>query len=158
MRKRSFWRLLASLVVCQIAGVLGSFFSVRSISEWYPHISKPWFTPPDWVFAPVWTLLFLFMGIAAFLVWEQVSQKPAVKKALKLFLAQLALNVLWSAVFFGQRSITGALVVIVFLWIAIFFTIRTFLSVFRPAAVLLLPYIIWVSYAFILNVALVALN
>ncbi|MCX5698972.1 MAG: tryptophan-rich sensory protein [Candidatus Omnitrophica bacterium] len=151
-------KLIISIVICQCAGIIGSFFTRRSIPEWYSFINKPVFNPPNWVFAPVWASLFTLMGVAAFLVWRKGLYTPGVKTALSIFLLQLALNSLWSIVFFGSRSIVGGLVVIVFLWLAILWTIKRFFTFSRIASALLIPYIIWVSFAFILNVALVILN
>ena len=151
-------KLVITIVICQCAGIVGSFFTRRSISEWYAFINKPNFTPPNWIFAPVWTSLFTLMGIAAFLVWRKGLSIPGVKHALSIFLLQLALNTLWSIVFFGSRSIAGGLAVIVFLWPAILWTIKRFFAISKPAAALLIPYIAWVSFAFVLNVALLILN
>jgi benzodiazapine receptor len=151
-------KLVASIFICQCAGIIGSLFTTRAIPQWYAHIHKPAFTPPNWVFAPVWTMLFTLMGIAAFLVWRKGLRTTGVKHALSIFLLQLALNSLWSVVFFGGRSIIGGLAVIVFLWLAILWTMSRFFVISRPAAALLIPYIAWVSFAFILNVALVFLN
>jgi len=151
-------KLVISILICQCAGIIGSFFTRRSIPEWYVVINKPVFNPPNWIFAPVWTSLFTLMGIAAFLVWRKGMRTPGVKRALNIFLLQLGLNSLWSIVFFGSRSIVGGLAVIVLLWLAIFWTIKEFLVISKPAAVLLIPYIAWVSFAFILNVAFLILN
>ena len=125
---------------------------------WYAFINKPTFTPPNWVFAPAWISLFTLMGIAAFLVWRKGLQTPGVKRALIIFLLQLGLNSLWSIVFFGGRSIQGGLVVIVFLWLAIIWTIKSFFAISKPAAVLIIPYIAWVSFALVLNVVFLTLN
>ena len=152
------FKLVISIVICQCAGIAGSFFTRRSIPDWYAYINKPAFNPPNWVFAPAWTILFTLMGVAAFLVWRRGLRVPGVRSALMIFLLQLALNSLWSVVFFGSRSIAGGLVVVVFLWLAIAWTIKRFLAISKPAAALLVPYIIWVSFAFILNVSLVILN
>lgn len=152
------FKLIISILVCQCAGIIGSFFTRRSIPEWYTLIKKPSFTPPDWIFAPVWGSLFTLMGIAAFLVWRKGLNISEVKAALIIFILQLILNSLWSIVFFGGRSIMGGLIVIVFLWLAILWTIIEFFAISKPAAALLVPYILWVSFAVILNVTLVILN
>jgi len=151
-------KLVMSILICQCAGIIGSFFTRRSIPEWYVFINKPVFNPPNWVFAPVWVSLFIMMGIAAFLVWRKGLCTPGVRSALMIFLLQLVLNSLWSIVFFGNRSILGGLVVIVVLWLAILWAIIKFFAISKPAGVLLIPYIAWTSFAFILNVALVVLN
>jgi translocator protein len=152
------FKLIVSIIICQCAGLIGSIFTRRSISEWYAFINKPAFNPPNWVFAPVWTCLFTLMGIAAFLVWRKGIQAPGVKNALYIFLLQLTLNSLWSIIFFGCRSIGGGLVVIVCLFLVILWTIKVFLNISKPAGLLLIPYVAWVGFAFILNVAFLILN
>lgn len=151
-------KLVISILTCQCAGIIGSFFTRHSVQEWYAFINKPAFNPPNWVFAPVWTILFTMMGISAFLVWRKGLRTPGVRSALMIFLLQLALNSLWSIVFFGHRSIVGGLVVIVVLWLVILWTIIRFFTISKPAAAWLIPYIVWVSFAFILNIALAVLN
>jgi len=151
-------RLVLSILLCQSAGVVGAFFTRRSISEWYAHLNKPAFNPPSWVFAPAWVTLYTLMGIAAFLIWRKGLKTAGVRSALAVFLFQLILNSLWSVVFFGGRSILGGLVVIVCLWLAIVWTIKSFHAISKPAAALLIPYIAWVSFALVLNVALLLLN
>ena len=151
-------KLVISILICQCAGIIGFFFTRRSILEWYAFINKPAFNPPNWIFAPVWISFFTLMGIAAFLVWRKGLHTLGVKRALSIFLLQLGLNSLWSIVFFGSRSILGGLAVIVFLWLVILWTIKEFLAISKPAAVLLIPYIAWVSFALVLNVAFLILN
>lgn len=158
MRLREISKLLVSVAICQVAGVLGSFFTRPSIPTWYATLKKPWFTPPNWVFAPVWLTLFLLMGIAVFLVWRQSLKNQKVKVALAVFTVQLILNVLWSAVFFGFRSPLAGLVVITILWVAIVLTLLQFFKVSRPAGFLLLPYIVWASIAAALNTSILILN
>lgn len=151
-------KFLVSVAICQVAGVLGSFFTRPSIPTWYEALKKPWFTPPNWAFAPVWLTLFLLMGIAVFLVWRQSLRNQKVKVALVVFTLQLILNVLWSAVFFGFRSPFAGLVVITILWVAIVLTLLQFFKVSRLAGFLLLPYIGWVSIAASLNTSILILN
>lgn len=151
-------KLVISILICQCAGIIGAFFTRRSIPEWYAFLNKPAFNPPNWVFAPAWATLYTLMGISAFLVWRKGLRTPGVRNALTIFLLQLALNSLWSIVFFGNRSIVGGLVVIVILWLAILWAMIRFSALSKPAAVLLIPYIVWVSFALILNVAFVLLN
>ncbi len=151
-------KLVISILICQCAGIIGSLFTTRSIPTWYAFINKPTFTPPNWVFAPAWISLFTLMGIAAFLLWRKGLRTPGVNRALSIFFLQLTLNSLWSIVFFGGRSIQAGLVVIVLLWLAIIWTIKSFFVISKPAAVLLIPYIAWVSFALVLNVAFLALN
>lgn len=151
-------RLLVSILVCLSAGAVGSIFTRTSIAEWYEFLNKPVFTPPNWVFSPIWIILYVLMGVSASFVWEKGIALSEVKRTLGVFILQLALNALWSAVFFGTRSIAGGLVVIILLWLAIIWTIIRFSSISKTAAVLLIPYITWVSFALMLNVSLAILN
>ncbi len=152
------WKLFISILICQCAGIIGSFFTRRSVPEWYALINKPLFNPPNWVFAPVWVSLYTMMGIAAYLVWRKGYYKSGVRAALVIFLVQLGFNSLWSIVFFGGRSIFGGMVVIVLLWLAILRTMHAFFAVSKPACYMLIPYILWVSFALVLNLALLRLN
>ncbi len=158
MKSTDVLKLVIALVSAQMAGLVGSLFTVPSIPTWYAGLAKPDFAPPNWIFAPVWTTLFLLMGIALFLVWRKGSEKKGVKIGLVLFVIQLALNVLWSTIFFGLRNPGGALVEIVFLWFAILATMIAFKKVSRPAGLLLLPYLLWVMFAAYLNYAIWRLN
>jgi benzodiazapine receptor len=151
-------KLAISIAVSQAAGVIGSIFTARTVSTWYATLSKPAWTPPSWVFGPVWITLYLVMGIAAFLVWRKGLGHEGVRTALVLFLAQLVLNSLWSAAFFGMRSPLAGLVVIIALWLAIVAAIAAFLRVSRRAGLMLIPYISWVSFAAVLNWSVYALN
>lgn len=151
-------RLIISILVCQLAGFVGSVFTRTSVSTWYAALNKPSYNPPDWVFSPVWITLYVLMGIAAFLVWNQGWDKKEVKAALIVFGVQLVLNAFWSAAFFGLRSPFAGLIVIVGLWIFILLTILYFFRMSSPAGILLLPYMGWVSFAAVLNAALFVLN
>jgi tryptophan-rich sensory protein len=121
-------------------------------------LQKPSLAPPDWVFFPVWTALFIMMGISLFLVWQKGREDKTVKTAIFLFAGQLVLNILWSFAFFGQRSPLLGLMEIIILWIAILATILTFRKLSRTAAYLLIPYILWVSFAAFLNFMIWRLN
>lgn len=158
MRMPDFLKLIVALAVAQLAGIIGSFFTVPSIPTWYAGLAKPVFAPPNWIFAPVWTTLFLLMGIAAFLVWRKGQEKKEVKIGLTLFIIQLALNVLWSAIFFGLRNPGIALVEITVLWSAILVTMIAFNKVSRASGLLLLPYLLWVTFAAYLNYSFLSLN
>ncbi len=151
-------RLVISILVCQLAGFVGSIFTRTSVSTWYAALNKPSFNPPNGIFSPVWITLYVLMGIAAFLVWNQGLEKREVKAALIIFGVQLVLNALWSAAFFGLQSPFAGLIVIVALWIFILLTILYFFRLSSPAGVLLLPYIGWVSFAAVLNFSLWRLN
>ena len=158
MAVRDFGKLLLAVVVCLLAGYGGSIFTTSSISTWYRALEKPAFTPPSWVFAPVWTILYIMMGVAAYLVWRQGLSKGTVRVALVMFLAQLALNTLWSFLFFGLRSPSLGLLSIVTLWVAIVLTVAYFARVAWVAALLLLPYLLWVTFASLLNYTIWRLN
>lgn len=151
-------KLITSLVICQLAGVIGSIFTKSAITTWYAVLKKPSFTPPNWVFSPVWITLFVLMGISAFLVWNKGPSDQRVKIALSIFVAQLILNVVWSVMFFGLRSPLAGLIGIAVLWIAILLSILYFFKVSNIAGILLLPYILWVSFAAILNFSIWRLN
>ena len=151
-------KVIASIILCQLAGWIGSLATLPSIPIWYESLKKPFFNPPNWLFGPVWTGLYTLMGISLFLVWQRREGKPQAKMALTFFFIQLILNTLWSLTFFGLQSPPLGLVDIVLLWIAIFLTIQKFYGISRTAAFLLLPYILWVSFAVVLNVSLWILN
>lgn len=152
------FKLIIAIGISELAGIIGSVFTMPSVTSWYVGIAKPAFNPPAWVFGPVWTTLFALMGIAAFLVWRKGLKRRDVKIVLGIFIGQLVLNTLWSIIFFGLHSPGGALVEIAFLWLAIVATIITFARVSKPAAWILAPYILWVSFAAYLNYAIWALQ
>jgi benzodiazapine receptor len=151
-------RLIVSILLCECAGFLGSIATTPQIPRWYAGLVKPSFTPPAWLFAPVWTTLYFLMGVSLFLVWRIGLGHGRVKAALSVFAAQLILNVLWSFAFFGWRSPLAGLVVIAALWVMIVLTIMSFSRLSMAAAVLLVPYILWVSFAAVLNAAIYRLN
>jgi tryptophan-rich sensory protein len=151
-------RLTISIVICQLAGLIGSFFTSPAIQSWYAALRKPAFTPPNWLFAPVWTTLFLLMGVSLFLVWRKPVSMPKVRTALVIFAVQLALNVLWSILFFGLRSPLAGFIEILILWAVILLTIVNFYRLSSTAGMLLIPYILWVSFAAFLNFSLWRLN
>jgi benzodiazapine receptor len=157
-RVRDIVRLIVSIVVSQLAGGLGAIFTTPAIPTWYAGLNKPPFNPPNWVFFPVWTTLYTLMGIAAFLVWRKGLQERRVREALTIFAVQLILNLAWTIIFFGLYSLFGAVIAIVFLWIAIVVNIVAFWRIFKAAGALLIPYILWVSFAGILNVSVWMLN
>jgi benzodiazapine receptor len=161
MRRSSVYQtvlLIISVAICLVAGVIGSFFTTPNIPTWYADLNKPWFTPPSWVFGPVWTILYILMGISLFLVLREGWERRDVQIGTAVFGIQLALNILWSYLFFGLRSPLYGLIGIVALWIAILATIVWFFRISRPAAILLIPYIAWVSIATALNYSIYVLN
>lgn len=157
-RNASEWIALAVFVIGSLgAGFLGSIATVPSIPSWYATLTRPPLNPPNWLFGPVWTLLYILMGIAGFLVWRR-RDHPAAKTGLAFFGVQLGLNVLWSWLFFALHSLGLALVGIAALWLAILGTIERFYRVEPLAAYLLVPYIAWTSFAAYLNAAYWYLN
>jgi tryptophan-rich sensory protein len=158
MRKRNLLKLVASLVICQLAGIVGSFFTTPSIPTWYASLKKPSFNPPNWLFSPVWISLFVLMGISLYFLWIHSKEGRKAKIALYYFGLQLVLNMLWSVLFFGLKSPLLGLIEIIILWAAILMTILKSFQVSRTAGILLLPYILWVSFAAVLNFFLWNLN
>jgi translocator protein len=174
-------KLIVSILICEFAGIIGSIFTAPAIKSWYYFLNKPSFSPPNSLFAPVWTILFLLMGISLYLVWSkdftsEVSENDAQKKAWNpisaklwsgswreenaalIFVLQLVLNILWSVIFFGLKSPLLAFFEILMLWFAILYTIVNFYRISKTSAFLLIPYIIWVSFAAILNFFVWRLN
>lgn len=151
-------QFFASIAVCLLAAVIGSAFTTPAIPTWYAALLKPALNPPAWVFGPVWTVLYILIGIALYLVWSRGWSQKNVQVAMTIFAVQLVLNVLWSYLFFGLQSPFFALIEIVLLWIAIFMTLGAFYRVSVPAALLLLPYLLWVSFAAYLNYGIYILN
>jgi len=158
MRIRDIWKLVVSIIACLAAGAIGSIFTRQAIPTWYATLEKPAFNPPNWLFAPVWTLLYLLMGVAAFLVWRKGLENRQVRIALIVFLVQLVLNALWSVAFFGLESPLFGVVVIAALWVAILFTVLKFYRISLAASVLMWPYLLWVTFAAVLNVSIWLLN
>ncbi|MDD5251171.1 MAG: tryptophan-rich sensory protein [Patescibacteria group bacterium] len=156
--KNDLPKLLIAVVVSELAGVIGAVFTTPSIPTWYAGLVKPALNPPNWVFGPVWTTLFLLMGVAAFLIWRQGMKRQDVRHALEIFGIQLLLNTLWSIIFFGLHDPGAALIDIAALWVAIMGTMVLFHRVSKLAAWLLLPYILWVSFAGYLNYSIWTLN
>jgi benzodiazapine receptor len=157
MKTIDILKLVASVILCQVAGFLGSLFTTPAIPTWYATLKKPFFNPPNWIFSPVWISLFILMGISLFFVWRRPDH-PKFKIAFIFFFVQLILNVLWSAAFFGLRSPLFGLIDIVLLWTAILVTIKSFFKVSKTAGLLLTPYLLWVSFAVLLNFVLWVLN
>jgi tryptophan-rich sensory protein len=159
MKINNTLKLIVAVVVSELAGIIGSVYTMPAIqSGWYAGLVKPALNPPALVFGPVWTVLFALMGIAAFLVWKKGLDRKDVKIALGIFVGQMVLNTLWSIIFFGLHSPGGALIEIVFLLLAILATIIAFAKISKPAAWLLVPYILWVGFAAYLNLAIWMLN
>jgi benzodiazapine receptor len=151
-------KLIISLALPQLAGLLGTLYSVDAVPGWYSTIEKPAFTPPDWIFAPVWLSLYALMGISLYLVWRNGLDGKDARFAFKLFIIHLFFNALWSVLFFGLHYIGIAVLEIIALWMLILVIFINFLKIHRLAGWLLLPYLIWVSYAAVLNFSIWVLN
>lgn len=147
-----------AVLLCEGVGLLAAWATQSSVLTWYPTLNKPVFTPPNWLFAPTWTLLYALMGIAAWLVWRADAPTRSVREALGLFGLQLFLNGAWSFAFFWARSPAAGLFVILGLWAALAWTLLRFYRVRAAAGWLLVPYILWVTYALALNIAIWVLN
>ncbi len=151
-------RLIGAIIICQAAGGIGALAMGSSLSGWYLTLNKPSYNPPGWVFGPVWVTLYTLMGIAAWLVWNKGLDNPTVRTGLVLFVVQLALNSAWTFLFFGLKMPLLAFVEIIILWFAILLTTIFFFRVSTAAGVLMMPYILWVSFASVLNFSLWWLN
>jgi benzodiazapine receptor len=158
MKTGDVFKLIVSIAVCQLAGLIGGIFTASSVETWYATLTKPSFNPPNWLFSPVWITLYALMGIALFLVWKRGVHTEGVKKALSFFGVQLVLNTLWSVLFFGLKIPLLAFIEIVILWGFILITFLKFKKISRLTGILLIPYILWVSFAAVLNFFLWYLN
>jgi tryptophan-rich sensory protein len=155
----NYSKLIISLIIPQIAGAIGAVFTTSSISGWYAILQKPSFSPPNWIFGPVWTALFLLMGISLYLVWNNGAIDAKTKNtAFIIFGIQLALNVLWSILFFGLKSPGASLMEIFLLIVAIIINAVYFYKISPVAGWLFLPYILWTSFASVLNFFIWKLN
>ena len=181
MKYNNIFKLVLSILICELAGVIGAVFTTPQINSWYATLNKPSFNPPNWIFGPVWTILFIMMGISLYFVWSKKfnikneldfkGRKPGNKLSQKflsgswqkaniilIFATQLILNIAWSFIFFGAHLPSVAFFEILMLWTAILFTIINFYRVSKIAAFLLIPYILWVSFASFLNYFIWVLN
>jgi tryptophan-rich sensory protein len=155
---RSVILLIISVGLSLLSGIIGSLFTQPNITIWYATLNKPVFTPPDWIFAPVWIILYILMGISLFLVIREYRDNPFVGQGVAVFAVQLVLNVLWSIVFFGMHAIFAGLVIILLLAASIAATMYLFRRISWTATWLLIPYICWVSFAAVLNAMILILN
>lgn len=157
MKSNKFLKFIISITITILIGLLGSVATASSVKTWYLTINKPPFTPPNWLFGPVWTLLFILMGISFYIVWNK-SYSTNTRFAFFAFFIQLVLNLLWSVFFFGLRNPWLAFFEIVFLWLLIIINIRLFYRLSKVSGYLLIPYLLWVSFASILNLSIAILN
>lgn len=155
---KPIYKLIIAVLIPLAVGSLAGYFTASSVNGWYTTLVKPSFNPPNWLFAPVWTSLYIMMGIALFLVWNSGAAEDVKRTAVSLFIVQLVLNFLWSFVFFYAQQPGWALVNIILMWIFIFLTILWFGKISSLSAWLLVPYICWVSFATVLNYAIWKLN
>jgi len=154
-----YWvKIVIGILICNGVGLLVSGVTLDAIPGWYAQLNKPSFNPPNWLFGPVWTVLYTLMGISAATIWEAGAERPEVKKALNIFAIQLVLNGLWSYLFFGYKNPLFAFIEILWLLIAIVVTILHFKNIKSWAAWLLIPYLLWVIFAAILNFSIYLLN
>lgn len=153
---KKLYLLALSIIACQMAGLVGSIFTFSAIPNWYMYLNKPVFNPPNWIFGPVWTILYLLMGISLFIILNSKSKLKT--KALKVFFIQLLLNTLWSIIFFGLQNPLFGLFEIIILLVFIILSIYYFYKINKKAAYLLVPYLLWVSFASFLNLFIVLLN
>lgn len=155
---RSALVLISFVLAAFLAAAIGGLATARGVVEWYPNLAKPSWTPPSWLFGPVWTALYAMMGVAAWLVWRAAGSFRPARRELALWGIQLTLNAHWSIAFFGMRAPGAALVNIVLLWLAILATIVVFARRSAIAAGLMVPYLLWVTFATALNAAIWRLN
>jgi translocator protein len=154
---KNFFKLLVSLAIPLIIGFLGSFFTSSSVDSWYKTINKPFFNPPNWIFGPVWTFLFILIGLSFYFIWIKGFGKDKAKTII-IFSLQMFFNLLWSFLFFGLKSPLLGLFGIIILLFFILANIFVFYKISKIAGLLLLPYFFWVCFAFILNISIVILN
>lgn len=158
MQQIDWKKLIGSVALCQLVGIFGGIFTSSAIPVWYVPLEKPDFVPPNWTFSVVWPLLYLLMGIALYMIWQKGWESSVIKNAMYIFGVQLFLNFLWSLLFFGLRSPLLGLMGIVLLWVLIVVNIVFFYRISRPAGLLLVPYLLWVSFASYLNYSIMILN
>ncbi len=155
---REILKLISSIIIVFLAGAVGTVSTLPQITSWYAALTKPSWTPPNWAFGPIWSILYILMGIALFLVWREGLNRKDVRIAILIFAAQLIINVLWSLIFFGTHNIFGGLILIIILIIAILVNIIVFYNISKPAGLILIPYLVWVCIAAYLNYSVYILN
>jgi tryptophan-rich sensory protein len=154
----NYKKLISAIILCQLAGIIGVVFTNPAIPTWYASLIKPSFNPPNWVFGPVWTFLYTLMGISLYRITEIDIKGPLIRKGIFLFVIQLILNSIWSILFFGLQNPLLAFGEIIILWLLIVATIYQFNKIDKSASYLLVPYLLWVSFAAILNYSIWRLN
>mgnify|MGYP000992289893 CR=1 FL=1 len=155
---KNILKLISCIILCELAGIIGSVFTFSEIPDWYASLAKPALNPPSWIFGPVWTTLYALMGIALYIIIRKGWDRQDVRRGVWAFAIQLVLNSLWSIVFFGLHETGWAFVNLVAMWMAIAWTMILFGRISKPAIWLLVPYILWVSFAGYLNYSIWILN
>ncbi len=151
-------RLIICVTGCELVGLLATPFTISAIPNWYANLEKPFFSPPNWIFGPVWTLLYVLMGISLFLIWDSDKKIQQKKGAIILFFMQLFFNFFWSILFFGLQSPFLAMIDILFLLVVLVYTMIGFKRISLKAYYMLFPYLFWVCFASILNLSIILLN
>ena len=154
----NYKRLIISLALPQLAGLIGSFFTVSAIATWYAALQRPSFSPPNWLFGPAWITLYILMGISVYLVWQKLEQNEKAKGVLWLFWVHLFFNAIWSIIFFGLQNPGLAFINIIIIWLLIIALMIKFWKINHWATYLLIPYLLWVSFASVLNYFIWYLN
>lgn len=154
---KNFFKLISLIFICLLPGIIGGFFTANNLYPWFSLLTKPSFNPPNWIFSPIWVTLYTLMGISLFLILKSENSREKTQGVV-FFGVQLILNSLWSIVFFGLHKILLAFIVIIFLMLFIILSILKFHRVSKPAAYILIPYLLWVSFALVLNLSLYQLN
>lgn len=154
----NYKRLIISLALPQLAGIIGSLFTTPAISTWYATLQRPSFSPPNWLFGPVWITLYILMGISVYLIWQKVEKNKTARGALWLFWIHLFFNAIWSIIFFGLQNLGMAFINIIIIWLLIVALVIKFWKINCWASYLLIPYLLWVSFASVLNYFIWYLN
>jgi benzodiazapine receptor len=158
---KNIFKFVISIIVCESVGIIGSFFTFSSVTNWFPTLVKPWFSPPSWLFGPVWIIMYFLMGLSLYIIWNskaELSKQKYRKQFFILFGIQLILNALWSFLFFGLKTPIYGLIDILFLDIVVAMTIIYAYRVSKYAVILLAPYMVWITFATLLNFEIVLLN
>lgn len=158
LETRDIAGIIAGIAFCQLVGLVGAYFTMPEISTWYATLNTPSFTPPGWFIGAVWIILYTLMGIALYIIWDCGLERHDVRRALSFFAVQLSLNALWSAAFFGMHSPLFGFSVIILLWLTLLATAILFYRLSKTAGWLLVPYVLWVGFASILNLLVMLLN
>lgn len=158
MKPVNIIKLVVSCAVPFLTGLMGEPFVTEVHDHWYVNLHKPFFNPPDWAFAPVWMMLYVMMGVSSFLIWRKDLEDKSVRVAMTWYIIQIILNAIWTPLFFGMQSPLLGLIDVIPLLVAIIVTIVLFFKISTPAGLLLVPYLVWVAFATVLNASIYLLN